>query len=124
LNLHKFLLLLVLAIAAFLRLYRIPEYMTFLGDEGRDAIVVRRMLVNGDLALTGRHVVGDIIWALYYYMTAGASSRELPWLGQQSWSRLGTATAGLICGLRTDLPARRSAFSGAGTVIQDIHIER
>ena len=34
-------LLIILLIGAFLRLYRIGEYMTFLGDEGRDAIIVR-----------------------------------------------------------------------------------
>lgn len=31
-------------LAAFLRLYRIDEYMIFLGDEGRDAIVVKNMV--------------------------------------------------------------------------------
>jgi len=34
----------VLLLAAFFRLYRIDEYMTFLGDEGRDALIMKRML--------------------------------------------------------------------------------
>ena len=41
-----YLLMLILLIGAFLRLYRIGEYMTFLGDEGRDGIVVRRLLAE------------------------------------------------------------------------------
>ena len=46
-------LLLILALSAFFRLWRISEYMTFLGDEGRDAIVVRRLLVFLDPILIG-----------------------------------------------------------------------
>ena len=41
-------LLLVLFIGAFVRLYKIDGYMTFLGDEGRDAIIVRNLLVKFD----------------------------------------------------------------------------
>lgn len=44
---------LILLIAAFLRLYRIPEYMTFLGDEGRDARVVSRIITDFDPVLIG-----------------------------------------------------------------------
>ena len=45
--------LVILLVGAFFRLYRISEYMTFLGDEGRDVIVVRRLLVNFDPVLIG-----------------------------------------------------------------------
>ncbi len=33
--------LLILLVAGFMRFYRISEYMTFLGDEGRDALAVK-----------------------------------------------------------------------------------
>lgn len=63
------LLILTLALAASLRFYRIDAYMTFLGDEGRDALIMKRML-DGDLPLIGPPTsVGNIyLGPLYYYM--------------------------------------------------------
>ena len=68
------LLSIILLTGAFLRLYRIDEYMTFLGDEGRDVILVRRLLVHGDLILIGPGTsIGDMyLCPLYYYMMAPA----------------------------------------------------
>ncbi|MFH1970789.1 MAG: glycosyltransferase family 39 protein [Patescibacteria group bacterium] len=68
------LLILLLAIASFLRFYKIGQYMTFLGDEGRDAIIVRRFLVDFDLMLIGPGTsVGNMyLGPLYYYMMAPA----------------------------------------------------
>lgn len=43
----------IIIIAAFLRLYRIGDYMAFLGDEGRDALVVKRMIVDREFTLLG-----------------------------------------------------------------------
>lgn len=65
-------LLIILLVGAFLRLYRISEYMTFLGDEGRDVIVVRRLLANFDLILIGPGTsIGNMyLGPLYYYMMA------------------------------------------------------
>jgi len=67
-------LLLIILLAAFLRLYRISEYMTFLGDEGRDVIIVRRLLVNFDPILIGPGTsIGNMyLGPLYYYMMAPA----------------------------------------------------
>ena len=64
----------ILLIGAFFRLYRIGEYMTFLGDEGRDVIIVRRLLVNFDPILIGPGTsIGDMyLGPLYYYMMAPA----------------------------------------------------
>ena len=64
----------ILLVASFLRLYRISEYMTFLGDEGRDVIIVRRLLVNADPILIGPGTsIGDMyLGPLYYYMMAPA----------------------------------------------------
>jgi len=67
-------LLLLLVLGAFLRLYRISEYMTFLGDEGRDVIIVRRLLTEGDFFLIGPGTsIGNMyLGPLYYYMMAPA----------------------------------------------------
>ena len=64
----------LILITAFLRLYRIDEYMTFLGDEGRDALVVKKILVNYDFPLLGAPTsVGNMYnGPLYYYMMAFA----------------------------------------------------
>lgn len=62
----------ILVIGAFFRLYRIGEYMIFLGDEGRDAIVMRRLLVNFDPILIGPGTsIGNMyLGPLYYYLMA------------------------------------------------------
>jgi hypothetical protein len=47
------LLALIFGLALFLRLYRISGFMTFLGDEGRDARVVRDLITKGNLVFIG-----------------------------------------------------------------------
>ncbi len=66
------LLVLILALAAFLRFYKLAEYMTFLGDEGRDALVIRSMFLDRHFPLIGPPTsVGNIyLGPLYYYMMA------------------------------------------------------
>lgn len=63
------LLCLVLVLAVFLRFYKLDQYMTFLGDEGRDALVMKK-IQSGDLPLIGPPTsVGNIyLGPLYYYM--------------------------------------------------------
>lgn len=65
-------LLLILIVGAALRLYQIDGYMTFLGDEGRDALVIKKMLTTGDIPLIGPPTsVGSMyLGPLYYYMMA------------------------------------------------------
>ncbi|MCL4338777.1 glycosyltransferase family 39 protein [Patescibacteria group bacterium] len=62
----------ILILGAFLRLYRINEYMTFLGDEGRDVLVVKRMIVDHKLTLLGpiTSVGAMYMGPIYYYMMA------------------------------------------------------
>ncbi|MDD2822933.1 MAG: glycosyltransferase family 39 protein [Candidatus Daviesbacteria bacterium] len=62
----------ILGVAAFLRFYRLPDYMTFLGDEGRDALIVKDILVNHIIPSIGPpSSVGNIyLGPLYYYMMA------------------------------------------------------
>src|SRR3989338_1948998 len=64
--------ILVLLLAAFLRFYKLSEYMTFLGDEGRDALIIKDMLINHHFPLIGPPTsVGNIyLGPLYYYMMA------------------------------------------------------
>ena len=62
--------LLILALALFLRLYQIESTMTFLEDEGRDMLIVKRMLdtkrpvLIGPQTSTGNMYLGP----LYYYI--------------------------------------------------------
>src|SRR3989344_8140524 len=62
----------ILAVGAFMRFYKIREYLTFLGDEGRDVLVVKRLLLDGKFTLLGPITsVGSIYMGpIYYYMTA------------------------------------------------------
>lgn len=66
------LLLAILIIAAFCRLYKIDQYMTFLGDEGRDVIIVRRFLtqLHPPLIGPGTSIGNMYLGPLYYYMMA------------------------------------------------------
>lgn len=67
-----FILLFIISIAAFFRLYRIGEYITFLGDEGRDVLVVKRMIVDHKFTLLGPITsVGSMYMGpVYYYLMA------------------------------------------------------
>ena len=100
---HRFEIIFVLGlilISAFLRLYRIDEYMTFLGDEGRDALIVRKILINYDFPLLGAPTsVGNMYnGPLYYYMMAFAMA--IWWMNPVAAAIMialvGTATVGLV----------------------------
>ncbi|RJQ36093.1 hypothetical protein C4559_05825 [Candidatus Microgenomates bacterium] len=62
------LLFFLLLLAGFLRLYKIGDYMTFLGDEGRDVLVVYKIL-HGEFTLLGptASVGGFFMGPIYYY---------------------------------------------------------
>ena len=70
-NTKRFLypLLVILLMAAFVRLYRINDYMHFLGDEGRDALVIKKMVIDYDPTFIGPITsVGNIyLGPIYYY---------------------------------------------------------
>ncbi len=63
------LLVVILLFAAYLRLYKIGNYLTFLGDEGRDVLVVKRMIVDHKFTLLGptASVGGFFLGPIYYY---------------------------------------------------------
>ncbi len=59
----------ILLLASYLRLYNISGYMTFLGDEGRDVLVVKHMIVDHKFTLLGptASVGGFFLGPIYYY---------------------------------------------------------
>jgi len=65
---------LIVLTALFLRLYRITDFMTFLGDEGRDVRIVRDLVTKGNLVFIGPQTsIGNMyLGPLYYYMMAPA----------------------------------------------------
>jgi len=86
---------LILLLASFLRLYRIGDYMTFLGDEGRDALVVYNIL-HGQLTLLGptASVGGFFLGPLYYYFMA-------PFLWLFDYDPVGPAVMVALFGIAT-----------------------
>lgn len=70
-KLTNILLALILLLAAFMRLYKISDYMTFLGDEGRDVLIVKDILAGNLTFLGPRSSAGDFYTGpIYYYMMA------------------------------------------------------
>ena len=65
-------LVVVIVIAAFFRLWQIRDYVVFLGDEGRDMIVMRNMLIDKRLTFLGptASVGGFYLGPIYYWMAA------------------------------------------------------
>ena len=62
----------MLLLGAFMRLYRIDGYLTFLGDEGRDVIIVRRIFteLHPPLIGPGTSIGNMYLGPLYYYLMA------------------------------------------------------
>lgn len=57
----------IIVLSAYLRLFKISQYMTFLGDEGRDVLIARDIL-HGDFTLLGpRSSAADFFYGPVYY---------------------------------------------------------
>lgn len=71
-RLETFFIVGLLLLASFLRLYNIRNTVIFLGDEGRDALAVKRIVVDLDPTLLGptASVGGFYLGPVYYYMIA------------------------------------------------------
>lgn len=93
---NNWLLVAILLVGAFLRLFRIGDYMTFLGDEGRDAMIVRNLLVHFDPILIGPGTsVGSMyLGPLYYYFMA-------PFLLLWNFSPIGPSIGVALLGIAT-----------------------
>ncbi len=88
-------LIIILVVAAFLRLYRIADYMTFLGDEGRDVLVVYNIL-HGHFTLLGptASVGGFFLGPIYYYFMT-------PFLWLWNYDPVGPAVMVALFGVAT-----------------------
>ncbi len=89
-------LIVILLLGAFFRLWKIDQYLPFLGDEGRDVRVVYRFLTQFDLMFIGpRTSIGDMyLGPLYYYFIS-------PWLLLFRFSPVGPAVSVAILGTAT-----------------------
>lgn len=65
-------LLLLIGLSSFLRFYNLRNTIIFLGDEGRDALAVKRIVIDLDPTLLGptASVGGFYLGPVYYYMIA------------------------------------------------------
>ncbi|MFA5749868.1 MAG: glycosyltransferase family 39 protein [Candidatus Shapirobacteria bacterium] len=71
---NNWLLILILLLASFLRLYKIGDYMEFLGDQGRDVLIIRDFLKHGNLFFIGPQTsIGNMyLGPFFYYLIAPA----------------------------------------------------
>ena len=89
-------LVVILGFAAYLRLHLISGYMTFLGDEGRDVLVVMHMIVYHKFTLLGPNasVGGFFLGPIYYYFM-------LPFLWAWKLNPVGPAIMVALFGIAT-----------------------
>ena len=80
-------------LAGFLRLYRLGSGLQFLGDQGRDALVMFHLLTQGDFPFIGpiTSVGGFYLGPLYYYLMA-------PFLWLARFNPVGPAVATAVLG--------------------------
>jgi len=71
-KLERVAIIFILLLGAIMRLYKIDQYMTFLGDEGRDAIVMKDMVTLKHFPAIGPGTsIGNMyLGPLYYYLVA------------------------------------------------------
>lgn len=93
---YTFFIVAILLLAAYLRLYHISGYLTFLGDEGRDVLVVKRMIVDHKFTLLGptASVGGFFLGPIYYYFM-------LPFLWAWKFDPTGPAVMVALFGVGT-----------------------
>jgi 4-amino-4-deoxy-L-arabinose transferase-like glycosyltransferase len=88
--------ILIVILGAYLRLHKIDQYMTFLGDEGRDVLTVKRMIIDGKWTLLGptASVGGFFMGPIYYYFM-------LPFLWAWHLNPVGPAIMVALFGITT-----------------------
>jgi len=88
--------LIVVALATILRLYKISSYLEFLGDQGRDVYIVRKFLTKFDLMFIGPQTsIGNMYLGPYYYYLMA------PFLLLANFSPVGPAIMVIITSLIT-----------------------
>lgn len=92
------LLAILLLVSVFFRFWQIRDYVVFLGDEGRDMIVMRNIFVGGDIPFLGpsASVGGFYLGPIYYWMAA-------PFLWLSNYDPVGPAYFVAIVGVLTVL---------------------
>jgi 4-amino-4-deoxy-L-arabinose transferase-like glycosyltransferase len=70
----NWILIFIILLASFLRLYRIGDYMEFLGDQSRDILIIRDFLKNGNLFFIGPQTsIGNMyLGPFFYYLISPA----------------------------------------------------
>lgn len=88
----------IFSLSFFLRFYRIRDYIIFLGDQGRDVWVVKKMLIDGKFTLLGpvASVGGFYLGPLYYYLI-------VPFLLLSNFDPIGPAFLPAILGGTTSI---------------------
>lgn len=81
-----YLIILILIFGIILRFYRFEEFVTFLGDQGRDAIIIKRILTGEHFPAIGAPTsIGQVyLGPFYYYFIA-------PWLLFFNFNPIGLA---------------------------------
>ena len=97
-NLKIVLIAILLLVSVFFRFWQIRDYVVFLGDEGRDMIVMRDIFVKGDIPFLGpsASVGGFYLGPIYYWMAA-------PFLLASNFDPVGPAYFVAIIGVLTVL---------------------
>ena len=83
---YLFSIIILFLIGLFLRLYRIYSFVTFLGDQGRDAIILKRIITFEHFPAIGPPTsIGQVyLGPFYYYFIA-------PWLWISNFDPIGPA---------------------------------
>src|SRR3989344_2575425 len=95
-QLQLVLLVILIVTAIFFRFWQIRDYVVFLGDEGRDMIVMRNIFTKGDIPFLGpsASVGGFYLGPIYYWMAA-------PFLWLSNYDPVGPAYFVAIVGVLT-----------------------
>ncbi len=117
-SIYSWLLVFILLISAFIRLYNIPGNVQFLGDQGRDALVVSKIFTEYDPVFIGPVMsVGNIyLGPFYYYFMLPFLwfSYPSPLGPVYAVAILGIITVGLMYYLGKDLIGEKAALIASG----------
>ncbi|MBI3341897.1 glycosyltransferase family 39 protein [Candidatus Curtissbacteria bacterium] len=95
-KLQIFLLIILVVVAVVLRFWQIRDYVVFLGDEGRDVLIMKKMITTARPVFLGptASVGGFYLGPMYYWMAA-------PFLALSRFDPVGPSIMVAIFGLAT-----------------------